>query len=253
MLTMKELCERLDRPPIGTFVKIPAIQTVEILKLSGFDFIIIDAEHAPLGMRDLDAMIMAARLLELPPVVRVADHGYADAQRVLDAGAAGVMVPHVSDPVEADRVLTQLVHPPSGTRGAGGGMRAGGWGLDPEAASRYTSAEDVWRILMIEEAEAVENIDRILGVKHLSAVFIGPSDLSMSMGVPRSDSRVEAGVSLVRDKARKSGVPVGTVAATGQAGRRLVQEGYDFVVVGNDTGLFGSACREAVSTAVGRS
>lgn len=246
-MTMEQLSERLGRPPVGTFVKIPAIQTVEILKLAGFDFIIIDGEHAPLSMHDLDVMIMAARAIELPPIVRVPDHGYADVQRVLDAGAAGVMVPHVSDLDEARRVIAQMIHPPFGTRGAGGGMRAGGWGLDPVAASRYTAVDDVWRILMIEEQRAVERVEEILSAENLSALFIGPSDLSMSMGLARSDAKVNAAIARVRDAAKARGVRVGTVAPTGKQGRQLVEEGYDFVLVSNDTGLLGAAGREAVS------
>lgn len=244
---MEQLSEQLGRPPVGTFVKIPAIQTVEILKLAGFDFIIIDGEHAPLSMHDLDVMIMAARAIELPPIVRVPDHGYADVQRVLDAGAAGVMVPHVSDLDEARRVIAQMIHPPFGTRGAGGGMRAGGWGLDPVAVSRYTAVDDVWRILMIEEERAVERVEEILSAENLSALFIGPSDLSMSMGLARSDAKVNAAIARVRDAAKARGVRVGTVAPTGKQGRQLVEEGYDFVLVSNDTGLLGAAGREAVS------
>lgn len=251
MLTMNELRSTLGRPPVGTFVKIPAIQSVEILKLAGFDFIIIDGEHAPLSMHDLDVMIMAARSIDLPPIVRVPDHGYSDVQRVLDAGAAGVMVPHVSDLAEANRVLSQMVHPPLGTRGAGNGMRAGGWGLDPVIGSRYSVAEDTWRILMIEEYGAVERVDEILTAKNLSAIFIGPSDLSMSMGLARTDAEVVGAITRVREAAKSTGVPVGTVAATGVQGRKLVDEGYDFVVVSNDTGLLGAAGRDAILATIG--
>jgi len=252
MLTMNELRQKLGRPPIGTFVKIPAVQTIEILKLAGFDFVILDGEHAPLSMHDLDIMIMAGRALDLPPIVRVPDHGYADVQRVLDAGAAGVMVPHVSDLGEANKVLSQMVHPPHGTRGAGGGMRAGGWGLDPAAARRYTVVEDVWRIVMIEELRAVENIEEILSARHLSAVFVGPSDLSMSMGLNRGDAKVKDAIAGVVRAAKAAGVPVGTVAPTGALGRELLDDGYDFVMVSNDTGLLGAAGGDAVKAMLGR-
>ena len=131
MTWLKDLISDPGRqvPPIGTFMKIPAVETVEIVKLAGFDFIVLDAEHAPLSMSDLNHMILVARALGMPPIVRVPDHGYGDVQRVLDAGAAGLFFPHVADRAECEQVVRQASHPPYGTRGAGGGAVAATWGV----------------------------------------------------------------------------------------------------------------------------
>src|SRR5437016_4165324 len=104
MTWLKDLLGEPGRkvPPIGTFMKIPA-----------------------------------ARALGVAPVVRVPDHGYGDVQRVLDAGAAGLFFPHVSDRAECEQVIRQASHPPYGTRGAGGGMRAGNWGMAGRGSARY--------------------------------------------------------------------------------------------------------------------
>jgi hypothetical protein len=101
MTWLKNLLTESGRavPPIGTFMKIPAVETVEIVKLAGFDFIVLDAEHALLSASDLNQMILVARAIGISPIVRVADHGYGDVQRLLDAGAAGLFFPHV----EGDR------------------------------------------------------------------------------------------------------------------------------------------------------
>jgi 2-keto-3-deoxy-L-rhamnonate aldolase RhmA len=95
---LKELISEPGRavPPVGTFMKIPSIETVEIVKLAGFDFIVLDAEHALLSLADLNRMILVARAIGISPIVRVPDHGYGDVQRILDAGAAGLFFPHVS-------------------------------------------------------------------------------------------------------------------------------------------------------------
>ena len=113
MAWLKDLLNEPGRqvPPIGTFMKIPAVETIEIVKLAGFDFIVLDAEHAPLSMSDLNHMILVARALGMPPIVRVPDHGYGDVQRVLDSGAAGLFFPHVADRAECEQVVRQASHP----------------------------------------------------------------------------------------------------------------------------------------------
>jgi 2-keto-3-deoxy-L-rhamnonate aldolase RhmA len=235
MTWLKDLLGEPGRmvPPIGTFMKIPAVETVEIVALAGFDFIVLDYEHAPLTLSDLNHMILVARALGVAPVVRVPDHGYGDVQRVLDAGAAGLFFPHVSDRAECEQVVRQASHPPHGTRGAGGGMRAGNWGMAGRGSASYVKdgVEKVMRIPMIEEKDAVDNADDILSVPGVDAVFIGPGDLSMTMGLKMTDPEV------VLKKAKAAGVPVGTVSADAAGARRLIGKGYDFLLVSNDTGM----------------
>jgi 2-keto-3-deoxy-L-rhamnonate aldolase RhmA len=247
MVTFPDLLARRDIPTVGTFLSTPSVAFLEIAKLSGFDFVVIDNEHVLMSAGDLDRMLVLARALDLPALVRVADHGYADVQRVLDAGAAGVFVPHVSNAEQAQTVVDQMVHPPIGTRGAHGGMRAGGWGLDAEARGRYTSPDHIWRVAMIEDQQAVDEIDEILAVPYLSSVFIGPGDLSLSLGVTPGDPALAAALAKVRDSAKKAGVPVATVASDAAGVKRLIDEGYDWVVANNDVSLFARACREILS------
>lgn len=241
MTWLKDLLHDPDRqvPPIGTFMKIPAVETVEIVKLAGFDFIVLDAEHALLSLADLNRMILVARALGLAPIVRVPDHGYGDVQRILDAGAAGLFFPHVADRAECERVVRQASHPPYGTRGAGGGMRAGDWGMVGRGRASYIAdaAGKVMRIPMIEERVAVDNADEILAVDGVDGVFIGPGDLSMTMGMKATDAEVQDAIEEVLKKAKAAQVPVGTVAADAAGARRLIGKGYDFILVSNDTGM----------------
>ena len=246
MTWLKDLINEPGRPapPVGTFMKIAAVETIEIMKLAGFDFIVLDAEHALLSLADLNRMILVARAIGIAPIVRVPDHGYGDVQRVLDAGAAGLFFPHVSDRAECERVVRQASHPPYGTRGAGGGMRAGDWGMAGRASAGRDSAsyvrdgiDKVMRIPMIEERVAVDNADEILAVEGVDGVFIGPGDLSMTMGMKATDPEVQSAVEEVRKKAKAAQVPVGTVAAGAAGARRLIEKGYDFILVSNDTGM----------------
>ena len=241
MAWLKDLINEPGRrvPPIGTFMKIPSVETVEIVKLAGFDFIVLDAEHALLSLSDLNHMILAARALGLAPIVRVPDHGYGDVQRILDAGAAGLFFPHVADRAECEQVIRQASHPPYGTRGAGGGMRAGNWGMAGRGGASYVKdgVDKVMRIPMIEERIAVDNADEILAVEGVNGVFIGPGDLSMTMGMKPSDAEVQSAIEEVLKKAKAARVPVGTVASDAGGARRLIEKGYDFILVSNDTGM----------------
>jgi 2-keto-3-deoxy-L-rhamnonate aldolase RhmA len=241
MTWLKDLLSDQDRqvPPIGTFMKIPSVETVEIMKLAGFDFIVLDAEHALLSLSDLNHMILVARAIGISPIVRVADHGYGDVQRILDAGAAGLFFPHVADRAECEQVVRQASHPPYGTRGAGGGMRAGNWGMAGRGGGSYVKdgVEKVMRIPMIEERVAVDNADEILAVEGVDGVFIGPGDLSMTMGMKPADAEVQSAIEEVLKKAKAARVPVGTVAGDAAGARRLADKGYDFILVSNDTGM----------------
>ena len=241
MTWLKDLINEPGRPvpPIGTFMKIPSVETVEIVKLAGFDFIVLDAEHALLSLSDLNHMILAARALGISPIVRVPDHGYGDVQRILDAGAAGLFFPHVANRAECEQVVRQASHPPHGTRGAGGGMRAGDWGMAGRGGASYVkdAAEKVMRIPMIEERVAVDNAEEILAVEGVDGVFIGPGDLSMTMGMKPADPEVQNAIEEVLKKAKAAQVPAGTVAGDAAGARRLIGKGYDFILVSNDTGM----------------
>lgn len=241
MTWLKDLLNEPGRqaPPIGTFMKIPAVETVEIVKLAGFDFIVLDAEHALLTLADLNRMIVVARAIGIAPIVRVPDHGYGDVQRILDAGAAGLFFPHVSDRAECEQVVRQASHPPYGTRGAGSGMRAGNWGMAGRGSASYVEdgVGKVMRIPMIEERVAVGNADEILSVEGVDGIFIGPGDLSMTMGMKPTDPEVRSAVEEVLKKAKAAQVPVGTVASDAAGARRLIERGYDFILVSNDTGM----------------
>lgn len=241
-----------SRPPVvGTFVKIPALEVAEIIGAAGFDFVVIDTEHALLSVRDVYALIVVYSRIGVAPLVRITDHGYGDAQRYLDAGAAGVLVPHVSDAAQAKAVMRQFLFPPAGTRGMGYAARAGVWGGLDGGVTEYVRAgqEDVARIAMIEEREAVEDIEGILAAPGLDAVFVGPGDLSLSLGVPPGSPAVHDAVTRSIEAAVRAGVPVGTVVQGEDQLRLRAGQGCGFLLVGNDTGMISGAARRAVAQA----
>jgi 2-keto-3-deoxy-L-rhamnonate aldolase RhmA len=251
-----------DGPAVGTFAKLPSTEVCEIVALAGFDFVIIDAEHAPLSVRDVYGMIVTYSSFGVTPLVRARDHGYAETQLYLDSGAAGVLVPRVTDARRTREVLRQFVFPPEGTRGMGYASRAGRWGLLRGGPAEYLGAgQEVALVPMIEEVEAVEAIDEILGLDEVSAVFVGPGDLSLGMGRPYGDPEVAAVVDEVIRRAGEAGVPVGINVAFGRTddlGRHVLRmgellarradQGCSFLVAGNDTGIFGDGATAMVDS-----
>lgn len=232
--------------PVGLFVKIPAPETCEIVARAGFDFVVIDMEHALLSVRDVYGMIVTYSNLGVTPLVRVPDHGYGDAQRCLDAGAGGILVPHVASGEEATRVVGQLMFPPDGTRGQGSASRAGRWGRLPGGTAEYlrTGREDVLRMVMVEDRDGVANVEDILKTAGLGGVFVGPGDLSLSLGDKRGGPAVSAAVDAVIEAAVRAGVPVGTVVTGPEQARERVAQGCGFLLFGNDTGIFARSVGE---------
>ena len=251
MATFREMLRSPGGPVLGTFVKLPALEVAEIVGGAGFDFVIVDTEHALLSVRDVYGLLVAYSRMGVAPLVRITDHGYGDAQRYLDAGAAGILVPHVSNAAQATATMRQFLFPPEGTRGMGFAARAGQWGHLPGGPAEYVRAgqEDVARIAMVEEQEAVDDFAGILATPGLDAVFVGPGDLSLSMGEPSGSPAVHDAVTRCIKAAVAAGVPVGTVVQGADQVRLRAEQGCRFIVVGNDTGMLAGAARAAVATA----
>lgn len=243
MSSFRTLLASGDRPPLGLFVKIPAPELAEIIAGVGVDFVVIDTEHALLSVRDVYHMTVLYSSLGVVPLVRVTDHGYGDAQRYLDAGVAGLLFPHVSNGAEARALGRQFLFPPRGSRGMGFASRAGRWGRLPGGRAEYVryGNEEVVRFAMVEERESVDDIDAILSAEGIDGIFIGPSDLSLSMGAPASSPEVSAAIDRAIEQAVAAGKPVGTVVSDpAEAARRLAQ-GCTYLLIGNDTGIFSRA------------
>ncbi|WUD78260.1 aldolase/citrate lyase family protein [Streptomyces sp. NBC_00510] len=251
VIMFQQLLKSAGPPVVGTFVKIPSLEIAEIIGTAGFDFVVIDTEHALLSVRDVYSLVVLYSRMDVAPLVRITDHGYGDAQRYLDAGAAGILVPHVSNAAQAETTMKQFLFPPAGTRGMGLAARAGLWGSISGGAAEYVRAgqEDVARIAMVEEREAVEDIEAILTVPGVDAVFIGPGDLSLSLGVPGGSPAVHDAVTRSIKAAVRAGVPVGTVAQGEEQIRLRAEQGCRFILVGNDTGMISGAARRTLSQA----
>lgn len=230
---------------IGSIVSLAAPEVAEIYSAAGLDWLFIDTEHGSLDMPLAQRVMQAARV---PCVVRVADAQEATLKKALDSGAAGVIVPMVNSAVIAKAAVQFCKYPPLGRRGVGN-ARAQGYGLHMQeyldAANTHTAV-----IAQIEHISAVDNIETIVKVSGIDALFIGPYDLSGSMGklgqVEHPD--VLAAIDKVREACQKAGRTLGIFSGSPDRGKTFLDQGYTLLAVGIDTLLLGRAARHIVDT-----
>jgi len=153
---------------------------VELLAQMGFDVIFIDCEHGPAGWDDVENMVRAAELWGSTAIVRVQSNDPSTITRALDRGAGGVQVPHVNTRAQAEAAVRAAKFAPIGHRGFAGGRSA----LGVQGSFTDHANAETLLVLMLEEVEALHNLDEILKVDHVDAFFIAPGDLSQSMGYP---------------------------------------------------------------------
>ena len=232
---------------IGPVVTLPAPEVTEILAGNGFDWLFIDAEHSPMGMRDAQALLQAAGP-GCPCLVRVPAGEEVWIKKALDIGAAGLIIPQVHSAEQAERVVNLCKYPPRGSRGVGV-ARAQGYG-SRFAGYVATANEQLAVILQAESAEAVRNIGAIAGVPGIDAVLVGPYDLSASLGKPGefSDPDVRGAITRVTETCLNAGVRLGTFGADASAVRPFIDQGYTLIAAGMDTLFLSGAANDLLST-----
>lgn len=180
---------RAGTPVLGLFVKTPAMQVVEVLAACGLDFLVLDAEHAPFGPRELDSCLLAARAGGIPALVRVGYATPANLLQVLDMGAAGVVIPHMQTAEGASHAIDATRY--SGSRGFSASTRAAGYGTISAKEFREASDRSTIVIGQVEDVAGVDNIDEIAAVDLIDALFIGRADLSVSLGAEAVDDAAD--------------------------------------------------------------
>jgi 2-keto-3-deoxy-L-rhamnonate aldolase RhmA len=235
------------RVALGAQLRFGSPAIAELFGLAGYDWLLIDTEHAPqtpVGVRD---QLQGAGCTPATALVRVAKNDPDLIKLYLDMGAAGIVAPFVNTPGEAKAGADACRYPPRGTRGWGPD-RAAGYGL---RSQEYTEASDreVLFAPIIESAQAIENIEGILGVEGVDSCIVGPVDLSISLGAPfeYQGAVFQRALDAVLEAAQRTGKPAGigvygpvfesTLAAA------LVARGFRLLLVGGDEWVLGAGCR----------
>jgi len=227
---------------VGTMVTLAAPEVAEILGQAGFDWLFLDGEHSPLDPLTLQRLMQAAGS-STACVVRLAAGEEIHVKKALDAGATGIIAPMVNSAQHAARVVRWARYAPQGTRGVGLG-RAQGYGL---RMAEYMAAanEQTAVIVQAEHIEAVENMAEIVAVPGLDAVFVGPYDLSASLGRlgQVTHPEVTAAIGRVTEICRAAGMPLGIFGMSAEALRPWLGRGYSLVVAGVDAHLLGQTAQ----------
>jgi 4-hydroxy-2-oxoheptanedioate aldolase len=236
--TLRDALREADRALIGIWASSGSPLMAEICAGAGLDILLIDMEHAPNGLESVLAQLHAVSGHPVTPVVRVPVGDEVVIKQVLDVGAQNLLVPMVSSAGEARAVVAAAHYPPRGTRGVGSALaRSARWNRVDDYLAR--AGDTVSLTVQIETVGAVEAAAEIAAVDGVDAVFVGPADLSASMGLLGQQSHPDVVDAVLRtfDAARAAGKPCGVNAFDAGMADRYLEAGASFVLVGADVAL----------------
>jgi 2-keto-3-deoxy-L-rhamnonate aldolase RhmA len=233
---------------VGATVTVPNVDTALTLANAGFDFLWIEMEHGPITLESLRTILLATRGSRAVPITRVPANETWLAKRVLDEGSLGVVFPFTSTRDLAERAVASCRYPPLGVRGFGPALALSRHGMGAAEYVRFAN-ENVVVVVIIEQKEAVENIESIASVPGLGVLFVGVNDLSYSLGVggKTTDPLVEQALVKVLEAGRRHRLPVGYPTGDPAEINRRIAQGFRFFQASSDVGLMAGAARDMLS------
>jgi 2-keto-3-deoxy-L-rhamnonate aldolase RhmA len=238
---------REGKPVIGLTVTVPSPEVALQAARLGFDFVWIEMEHSAITLETARNMVLATQGTATAPFIRVPVNELWTAKRALDVGALGVIFPFTSTPELARQAVAACKYPPLGLRGAGPGLASLRW----PAPGGYADFADknAMVVIIIEQKQAVENIDAILAVPGIDVVFIGPYDLSHSYGFRgRQTPEVKEAMAKVVAAAKRRNIPVGRPAGANDIGE-YIKEGFRFFQASSELGMMAAGARPVLEAA----
>ncbi|WP_291278376.1 aldolase/citrate lyase family protein [Galactobacter sp.] len=231
---------------IGTFAGLGSTTAIEVLAAAGLDWVLVDLEHGGGDESQVGDAVAAAGAYGAATLVRVESAERIRIGRVLDAGAAGVMLPRIASAEQVEESLKHFSYPPLGDRGVATYNRSVRWGLDKAALE----ADPALVIVQIETLGALDQVERIAAIPGVDVLFIGPLDLSYALGTPLdfSSEPFKAAVDRVIKAAKDHGKSAGILSATTDIAAGRAEEGFTFLPVGSDATLLVDAARGIIST-----
>lgn len=237
---------------IGPFAIVPSCTLVDTLGYAGMDFCILDSEHGPLTMETCADLVIAAQGAGVAPVIRVGANDERLILRALDLGAEGVQVPQINARADGERVVQSAKYAPLGERGLSVFTRAGhyfreGGGVGGRSHTDRQNDETLV-VAHIEGRRGLENLEEIMAVEGIDVLFLGPYDISQSLGVPGQvrSARVEEALQAAAGKARKRGRAVGSYARDTEMGKWLLGLGVQYLSINVNATIYMQACEGIV-------
>jgi 2-keto-3-deoxy-L-rhamnonate aldolase RhmA len=235
--------ELLKQPsvPLGTWWMSGAESTAEAMGCAGFDWLVVDMEHVPIDYKDAYHILQAIAGTRATPVIRLAWNDVVMVKRALDIGAQTLMFPFVQNAEDAKRAVASTRYPTAtdlnGTRGFAAMHRASRYATAAEYGKRAN--DGIFKMIQLETPAAIAKLEEIAAVDGVDALFMGPGDLSASMGVIGNvaDAKVQAALKDAAARARAVGKPIGIVGPTPEMVGQFIDWGYSYVAVASDMGM----------------
>lgn len=232
---------RRGDPQYGLWLAMTSNIAAEVIGAVGFDWLVLDAEHAPNELGSLLSQLQALRGSNSEPVVRATANDPVLIKRFMDIGFRTILFPYVENEEQAAAAVAAMRYPPEGVRGVATMHRSCSYGA--EAGYIQSANERACALVQVETAGAVDRIEKICAVDNLGGVFIGPSDLAASMnhlGNP-AHPEVQAAMKHCVEVCKSKGVPIGTLAPVSADAKRYFEWGYTFVALGAELALMRNA------------
>jgi len=232
----------------GTFVKVPAPQLIEVISHSGIGYVVVDQEHGALSFGETETLIRAANSMGLPAVVRIPEVTRSNVMHALDSGATGIMVPMVDTVQKAKEAIAESYYPPKGRRGLSKGHRSIAYGFRELKEYLNEADKSTLIIAQIENQEGVSIVDDLASIEGIDVLFVGPTDLSLSLDAEKNDNNTDETVESVMKKvcraADKAGIQAGTLVNTEEKLENALNEGMRFILWGSDLGLLSKSTHD---------
>ncbi len=245
------LREKLERGEValGTWITVNSTDLVEIASDAGFDFLIFDAEHAPLTMESIQSLLQVLKSDKTTPIVRVAWNDQVLIKLALDIGPSGLLIPQVKTADDVVSASKAMKYPPEGIRGLGP-RRASNYYREVQDYATRANRELV-SILQIEHTDAIKNLGMIIPAvskEKISALYVGPADLSASMGLlgKYDDRTFTEGLQRILEESGKANIPVGIHAFNGEDALKKIKQGFRVITVSSDVSMIGDVFRETL-------
>lgn len=228
---------RSPDPLFGTFIQFPSQSMIEVIGHAGLDFVIVDLEHGEFGIAEVPGLCRAAAYSGLHAIVRVPDNDPVMIGKALDFGANAILVPHIENAADADAAVAAARYPPTGIRGAYPILRAAHYGSAYEPGWEARENERISVILLIEGTAGVENLAEIVATPGVDGIFIGPVDLSHSLGLAgdANHPRVRDLVRQVAATANAAGIQTGTFCQSMEVAVGYAAAGFKLLAHGVDS------------------
>jgi len=246
MKTFKEFLNEKETV-YGVFAKTNDPLFIKVFGKSGFDYVILDNEHGPNSVRETYSLIMSSWLVGMYPIVRVGKLSDIEIQRILDLGVAGIQIPQIQSREDAENARKYAKFYPKGKRGVCRYVSAADCGFI-DGDTYFRAQNEVSVIIQIEGVEGIQNFDEIIEVEDIDVIFIGPYDMSQSLGIPGQVDNPKLTDEILKlvEKCKKRNKCIGIFADDVETAGRYRDLGVKYVSVSVDVGIFGKACLSMV-------